>query len=381
MKSLEHASKEDASQFVASEMIDSRLDFIAIAYSYWHLLGISAIVNKHDYEKGAIIIGKPSKRNNQSLSVSGFEAIESIDLSVIRLKHAYSESLTIRNHLRMILGLTSYIFSEFLLTKKETLPIISPREPAVWILRSFSSPTVSSKYRIEFVIVDEGLGSYVSHEQRDAMREREKSQWEMNSSLWSKFDEIVPDVNDFLGSQTLRITDVEHRHLFGMEQRQLKLNGSVASDYASTLPKSREPQENLVVLATQPLSEGEKIEASIEKRIVESAVEQLSQSGHNVGLKIHPRENVNKYDYILNDVRILDLDEPIEPVLARLNPAAIVGFTTTALLTGSTICNVPAYTFAAEVQRLSENDRYCNLCSNFERWTGQYVSPFSDLVG
>lgn len=231
-----------------------------------------------------------------------------------------------------------------------------------------------AKKNLQVILVDDGIGSYLSEK------------------VWKKCEEAEGGIHlrnqmKSLISNLLRVAvNAKEWHMLLIEDGHLKklhtkgyftvIMHDVEKSARKQLIDFKEQYKDtpVALFITQPWSENNQISVTEEKRIIDEVVLELSKS-YCVIVKKHPRENKRKYD--LKNVVVLGGEYPAEFYLCALKKNDIViGFNSTALINAAVVFNLNTYTVSDRVVSGNKSNMMEIACKEFLKLTEKMISVF-----
>ena len=366
------------------DLENTKIDFIAVAISSWHALGIDAFVYNLSNElerkvKGLILI-LPHPEDGYLLGEKNFLHGDYADLKfdfvegITENQNFISERVPnfISKYRNMFSGLQN-IRSKNGVNK---LYLISPLIPYIELLLYFDNKSISSKYDPVFVLVDEGYGTYIS-----------KKNWNMANRM-------DYDILDLISSKIFRAVDyvfrkmvmksmtIEDMFLFKIESP-LIVNDDIANSYKEVLKLrkndiKRDNVEKTIIIISQPLSENNIILLEDELSTMSSLIKFINKKGIKPILKPHPREKKDKYSNLIGcDFEIIEDSSPVEEIIPIVNPLCVVGYSSTALLNSKIFYDINAISLT-DLLSITDNEKF-NFGKEFKTLTSNYVNFIDDL--
>jgi hypothetical protein len=147
----------------------------------------------------------------------------------------------------------------------------------------------------------------------------------------------------------------------------------------------------LAIIVTQPFSEYGQLSVEYELNITETVVNILVQRGISVAIKPHPRETVDKYTSSLTkfkseQIELIQQKTPVEDFF-MLDPACIIGYTSTSLVNARVLYNIPTIsiinilleTTNAEMLNVQKNE-FKKLASNMNIFFINSLEEIGDVL-
>lgn len=334
--------------------------FVAGAVSHWHALGVDAWLWQLTRHKrvGGVVVILPHPTNGVLIKPSDFPVASKTP--GVRFVSPATRGRTFARRFLDVLASTINRMQLAVRTRADRSPrrrisVVSPLAPNIDILVRFGGCMARREgLHPHFVLVDEGLGTYVS---ADVWRDVERAEGIHMSFLQRLLRRCVTMADNIIIAKST----FELRWLFRVDQQSgaLILDHDIARDYravlrlASTnLPHDFRFCRPAAIFLSQPWSEYGQVSLAFELHVIKSVIERLKLAGFHVLIKPHPREDLSKFRLLCNDdllagVRVLSGLEPAEKLFQMLGPADIaVGYTSTGLLTASALFGIRTYSAA-----------------------------------
>ena len=244
---------------------------------------------------------------------------------------------------------------------------------------------------VKCVLLEEGVGSYLSHESAlrfFSIRDRSKEAQSIIARIMCCAMRIVDKINDRKVRNTVQID------LFSVFETEvdgsLVLNQDFACWFKRALDKQTQSkevknvnfQENVVVVGTNFKELGSSNLESLTMNMVFAAID---RAGYNVLFRPHPRSDLNTYS---NHQEIsIDYQDNVsfEALLqsSQSKPVAVVGLCSSSQMTASALWGIPCFTIAGVLQtaaqRLNEETpvikEYINRLHQFDKVFHDYFIP------
>ncbi|WP_156972078.1 alpha-2,8-polysialyltransferase family protein [Syntrophaceticus schinkii] len=337
---------EETKKFINSVFVDREIKFIASSTSHWHALGIDAEINSNEELKqsGGIIFISPHPKDGFLIDSNDFICSRSP-----KIKIAMVNPIQTRPH--ELIRLTIKLIINKIKNKTNTFYLLSPMTPKLLSLRLFTETFLVNSCQLNYILIDEGIGTYLSSSIWKRVQKDDKSNYDIFGNIIIQLKNGIFRVfNSFI---IYKCISVENRFLFNNVKNNLRVNATVRDNYNKLLlaNANQYPLQGPVALfVTNPYSEYNYVDVIDEyNNIVKKIVQLLIKNGFKVIIKPHPREDPNKYQKLINknnngNIKILNKNKPIEKEIVLIKPSVIVGFMSTALLTAKVIFNIPAFT-------------------------------------
>ena len=394
-------------QFLSQLMSEKDVDFIAWAVSHWHAIGVDAFIydlsqRENKKLRGVIIISPHSKDgfviNEGDFICKNFSEVEFYFLDV---SQKVQQSTVFR-----VIKFIKKTFDILLATKnirnknknKKEIYIVSVMNPNINFLQIFRNKHLASKYSPAFSLIDEGIGAYMSKKVWKIVRELNYQNKELKHFQFVQVIELkIFEIGySFLKNIALKYISTENRFLFSKKHDTLIPIWSVVNSYKNVLEKRKRHIKKvkntapLAIIVTQPFLEYEQLSVEYELNITERVVNILVQRGISVAIKPHPRETVDKYTSILTkfkseQIELIQQKTPVEDFF-MLDPACIIGYTSTSLVNARVLYNIPTIsiinileTTNAEMLNVQKNE-FKKLASNMNIFFINSIEEIGDVL-
>jgi len=386
--------------FILKKLEKENINFIGFLVSPFHALGIDAylyeLLKKSKNLKGLIFIGPHPKSgfivNEKDLRCSEFTDVEIIYIendNYLRNKNNFEK---ISNGINMLIGLLNIMLSKKY--SKRELFILTIMNINISILSIFSNKKVLRAYHPRFVLIDEGIGTYMS-----------KQVWKLeknyiNSSLDDKsiFLRLKRLFVVFLLKMASQYKNIEKRFLFYSRKDDICVNEHVIASYKKIIEINKNHIKNsdiinlakyinggkFVILATQPFLEYNQIKLFNYMGILDKLFKILNKRNLKIVLKPHPRESEKKYGKIFKnykDIYICTKSFLLEEML-YLNPIKIIGFTSTSLVTAKLFYEIESISLVNIIIKNTNdsliNARSSEFKSKFKKYV-RFINNFKEI--
>ena len=386
--------------FILKKLEKENINFIGFLVSPFHALGIDAylyeLLKKSKNLKGLIFIGPHPKSgfivNEKDLRCSEFTDVEIIYIendNYLRNKNNFEK---ISNGINMLIGLLNIMLSKKY--SKRELFILTIMNINISILSIFSNKKVLRAYHPRFVLIDEGIGTYMS-----------KQVWKLeknyiNSSLDDKsiFLRLKRLFVVFLLNMASQYKNIEKRFLFYSRKDDICVNEHVIASYKKIIEINKNHIKNsdiinlakyinggkFVILATQPFVEYNQIKLFNYMGILDKLFKILNKRNLKIVLKPHPRESEKKYGKIFKnykDIYICTKSFLLEEML-YLNPIKIIGFTSTSLVTSKLFYEIESISLVNIIIKNTNdsliNARGSEFKSKFKKYV-HFINNFKEI--
>ncbi|MDY9922947.1 polysialyltransferase family glycosyltransferase [Methanobacterium sp.] len=362
-------------------LIHGNIDFIAIAVSPWHALGIDAFLyelsDRLDRKiKGVIIIEQHS--GNYTLNEGNFYSNSFADIEYFSNESQSNNELTLSiafyKTIKIIRGLFN-IIHEKKTKKNKTIYLVTPLWVNISFIRYFCKKDISNRYKPVFILVDEGLGTYLS-----------KKVWKLvdKKQNYSIIKTVKQDLLNKLSIDKrttsllrfLKCVELNERFLF-KKSIPLKINSNIAENYKKIINLQndlRMATNDSILIITQPFSEKNMMLQKDEMNIMKSLIDYLNELEYKVFLKPHPAEKINKYDNITCPNLIIIKDDLMaEKIIPNLNPNFVIGYTSTVLINSSLLYGITTISLVDMLLNLSNNELLHVSSLEFKKLMGNSI--------
>lgn len=337
------------------ELLDKcDIDFIASAISHWHAIGVDSCVyslykNANRKIKGIIII-KAHAKNGYIINESNFICSTFAEVDFILVSDNMKARQSFKNPFQITLALIN------LALKKEigkNIGIISVVQPNIRLITIFKNRNLAFKYNPIFYLIDEGIGTYTSQKawENEKSVDTKDCKFLQSYFLFKFYSYMKCCMSTLLGLIVLKYMECHNLFLFEIKEGKLNPIRSEAINYRNVI-KIREKQMILrnkiihnAIIITDMLSEYHYMSLIDELELIERISIILIDNGYCVYIKPHPRETQNKYEFLskafdIDKLKIMKQDISIEETLNEINPKAVIGFSSTALLTAKILFEI-----------------------------------------
>lgn len=322
------------------------IDFVALAMTPWHAIGIDAFLFEKSKEmhrkiKGIVLIFPNNDKyvvHEKNFSCKNFAQVNFYHVeSLFYQKFANNIPNLMYEGFAIIKGIKNCRNNK----NNKILYLISPWTPYLPFIEYFKDKEISNKYKPLFVIVDEGIGMYISRKSPAGIK---------HAAKFSRFAEIKLKSYDcadkFLRKVSMRYVPLDKRFVFEYKT-DFRKNKDIVNSYKKIIElKSNDfeiNEKNVALIITQPLSEHKIFTEKQEYGVIKEIIQLFTANKIKVLIKLHPYEAKNKYDYLISDnVKIIKDNFPVEEIIPNINPLCVIGATSTALITSKLIFNITA---------------------------------------
>lgn len=366
---------------IINYLINEKIDFIATITSNWHAVGVDAfllnLIKKTNKKlKGIIII------NYHPISGAYVDETAFFCKKFVQVKFFYLKDPKF-NFKGSFLGFKNILLSRRINNKQ--IHIISVLEPSFSSFRYFNNNLISKKYDPKFILIDEGFGTYVSKKAwKSVMIQESNYKYNIQSIIMIYF---IKNFLSILKKFVFNIFYVEKRFIFKKKFNNLIPNNKVIDDYKAVLDIRNKnlkidsiENDNIIILATEPLSECNMISSAMEIDIVNAITDIARRKGIYTIIKPHPREFNDKYSSIeMSGVQIIDNNFPLEELLARLHPICIIGYASTVLVNAKIFYEIDALNISEVAYKKSKNKALNEETADFKVLTSDFILQITEL--
>lgn len=325
---------------------NGNIDFVALAMTPWHAIGIEAFLFEKSNEYNRCITGLVMIIPNNDkyvLHENNFSSKNFADVDFFYIENLSNQNFAnnIYNVLSegfdIIRGLNNCRKNE---NNKKKLNLISPWTPYLPFIEYFKDETISNKYKPNFVVVDEGLGIYLS--------KKSQKMGIKHASKFSRLAEIKLKIykyaDKFLGKISTRYIELEKRFIYEFETS-LKKKENIINLYKKIIEfKSADLEidaDNVALIITEPLPEYNIVSEKQEYNILKEILQIFHDNNIKLLIKPHPYEDKDKYDFLKKDnVNIIKNNIPVEEILTNINPICVIGTISTVLVNSKLIFDI-----------------------------------------
>ncbi len=347
------------------------IDFAAKCITPWHLIGVKSFIAKLLEEKGSVkgfIYVKYHGVSGHVIKPDTLNFPPNADITVFWGKKAEKKSAK----QKCALISQAAAIGRYSPSKQGNVYLLNAFYPDYPFCGRFIENTDMS---CTPVCIDEGVGTYKTRKDLFGEKWRRDKKGavisEIHKSIELKIGRRIPQ-------KTLYFT------IFTTgKSGTLTENTAVTRYYKQVLKDSAEAMtitdKPYVLLLTQPFELKEELAAMNEvNRAFDMAMSRYKERGLEVFVKPHPREKAEAIEeYRKKGYTVIDKSAPIEQMLNGLTkkPECVVGALSTALVTASVLCDVPAVS-VIKIVSANVTGAYCEHSVKFEQRYGKVVSFF-----
>lgn len=336
--------------------IQDGVDYIGYVISKFHLLGLkSYLYNKRmQNHKGIIIIGEFEGKFH--LTSEDFEDMLKFDLKVLFLKEKEIKNVNdIYNW--------SKKFVSILLNHKnydnKSIKIFCPREISLFLAMVLYN---CKQFNIKYVLLDEGIGTYMSLQHIFGAFINENRAGIFNRSIY--FFKML------LKSLLKKIYNPEKYFLYDISDGYLKPHTEIINEYINWILYSNSFNKytiyelnntHIVLFCGQPWVELGGIQQSTELSLLKDFQTICHANNCKFIYKPHVRESDEKikiYSQQLYNTIILKDSRTLEELLPKINPCLIISYNSTALINAFYLFNIKSMIIAKYVINNFETNKY-----------------------
>lgn len=380
--------------FLSMELLDKDVDFVAFIVSPFHLLGVNAFMlefyRKYNKRPKGIIFVHPHPKNGIIVNTEHLKSIEFADVRLMYIQK--NENINnmnlltfIKNGIHLIRGILNVIITRNN-TLRKNLYVVSVMDIPISVLKVFENNKIVQKYSPIFVIIDEGIGSYMSANVWKLVRtyDRPHNKINLNEKLLHELTALLVSI---IKKFVYHYVQSRNYLLFIKEADTLTPNVPAIISYKRALihrykqksyPRRLFPsiKKPWAIIVTQPFWEYDQIEISDYISVLDKTIKVLTCNGFTVVLKPHPRESPIKYKILSGKYKnliVFSQSTVILEDLLQLRPDIVLGFTTTALVTSKLFYDIQAVSMVDLLTRVSD-DPLLNISSK------EFKEKFQDII-
>lgn len=318
------------------------INFLAAAITPWHALGINAAILQLA-EQGIVLRGYimvvAHDVTGTAIDESNFKAVENMDIQIICIL-PNTEVRTLKE--KLLLKIHKYRYFISLPESKETelLYWLTPLKPSYEMIPRIAE--VTSK-RMQFIITDEGLGSYLNSAYDWWLFSFLESG--LKSGIRATWNLLIRD--RFFHHSLIRRKQLQWNQLLTGKKKKWNVNTEVVRYYQKILKteginKEYDYYAESVLINSDMFSESGVLKDNEDVKVYQYICDLMHKAGVSVVLKVHPREKeLERYNEM--NCRIEQKNELAqEVILASLErkPYCIVGTASTTLVTARLLFNI-----------------------------------------
>ncbi len=387
---------------------EGRLGFLAAAMTPWHAIGVDAWVrhlrDRGEDRPGAVVM-LPHFRDGLGIDASKFPlslADGGVGMHPVSTSLATSRTARVGQILTTagrLAGLWASRPGPAGRPGAPSLAIGSPGYAAagVFLLTQLCNLRTARGADVRFVLLDEGIGTYVSRTVGDIARKGDRPKQgrivggavtdDLLYRIWKRGQDAVA-----------RGYPRESRFAFAMGEAtgRLVANEPVAEEYRRVIhavgdgiyamDRTAKP---VALILPQPWAEAptSQAEGGREMNLLIRVAARLDERGYDVRLKPHPRERAGKYDQAIASggakFQLMPAGQAAEFVFERLRPGdVVIGYNTSALMTARLLFGLGTYTLSGLLAETTDVGEWFSAAQEaFETLAGPSVAPFEDEFG
>lgn len=356
---------------------ENTLDYIAIATTHWHAIGIDAeLKDKYYDDRIGVVLIIPHTKDGLLISPNDFISAGKKGCEIYTVNKVKS-NLSLKDNLKIMRGLFNILLTNK--NNKKRLKIICPLKPYLPLMSIFSNKKTFVNFFPVFILIDEGIGTYASKNAWRKVVNIDNNIKGLSLKGIMKNNIALPILNNLVSK-----IGTEKRFLYKLNDvGSLQINSNIAIRYKDILPKIDILSEsNVAVLITQPFSEYEFISREDEIATTHFLVNALLEKYEKVYIKPHPRENLEKYKEFdeMKHVEVIYKNVPIEKELLYLGPSIIVGYTSTALITSKTIYDIESYSAISYLIPKASDINSAKIWEEYYNLSKEIVKDFRSFI-
>ncbi len=393
---------------VGRHIAQERLGFLAVAGTPWHAIGVDAWVRRlraSGENRLGVVIMLPHFRDGLVVDASKFPL--SLADGGVQM-HPLSEVMAPTGACRLgQMALTAGRLAGLWACRpgragRPGLPGLSIGSPGyaaagVFLLTQLCNLRVARAADVRFVLLDEGIGTYVSQAVWDVARKGDRPK-QGRIVGGARTDDLLYRIWKRGQDSVARGYPQESRFVFAKDEATglLTLNESVAEEYRrviaavgdGTVAVERSARPVALILP-QPWAEAptSQAEGGSEMGLLIRVAARLAERGYDVHLKPHPREQEGKYDEAIASggakFRLMPAGRAAERVFDGMKPGdAVIGYNTSALMTARLLFGLDTYTLSGLLAETTDVGEWFSTAQKaFESLAGPSVAPFEDAFG
>lgn len=365
-----------------------KLDYIAYVITPWHALALEAAVKEIESSinksmKGLIVI-KPHVDAGILLDDTRFSHLSA------EVYYYYDDDNVIDKIIEEVHGIFYYL--KLKNEHKEIFYAFIPNGFRYPIL-SLINRGIGKEYMISVVSIDEGLGAYL-YSQDDWFRVCLSEQKSFNGKIKAYIKNLelrimsqdkIKKTGHFINCDLLKKENQTKNYI---------VNGNMAEFFAKSITEhsirlgldaSKMPSR-YILINTQPFDNYSVTEVDSKNIVLERCVKTIQETGYDVIIKPHPRENDYKI-YEKMGAKVWNLNQISQEALLSLvdnKPTYVVGYYSTTLVTSNLFFGIPTISLGqilCKEGNLTEEYRaiFSNFYSKFNNFV-YFVNNYNELI-
>lgn len=345
----------------------------------WHAIGIDAFLFEKSQENhrkitGIVMIIPNNEKyvvNENNFSCNKFVDVDFYQIETLSDQRFTNSLHTIISEGYNILRGIKNCQNNMDRSNKKILYLISPWTPYLPFIEYFKDKKISSTYKPTFVVVDEGVGIYVSKKARELGIK--------HTSKFSPWAEIklkgYAYIDKFLRKISLKYIPLTERFVYEYGSS-FKRNEKIVNIYKKIIELRGNDLgidgDNVALIITDPLSEYNMVSKKEEYSLINEIIQVFNENDIKILIKPHPYEAMNKYDHLKRDnVKIIKNNFPVEEIIPVLNPLCVIGTISTALINSKLIFNVTTISVINLLETDNELMKY--TIQEFKELSGDFI--------
>ena len=371
--------------YLTEKLLNEKIDFVAFVVTPFHVLGVDAFLLelKKRYNKlpRGIIFIYPHPKNGIIVNEEHIKCRKFADIEVVYMidsKPSKKKLVNINNvckdGLKIIQGILHVSSRK---NNRKKLFVISVMYPYLSIFKIFSNKEIAHLYLPKFIVIDEGVGSYMSKKVWELVSKydrglKEKERITFSLLVKDTFKGILTSIAKVIGEIVIKaissVIEIENRLIFSKyNDTTLIPNFIIIHSYRKVLKFEKDiahrkfisiTKKPIVVLGTQPFVEYNQITEYKFIELIDEIIKVLEEKGFTIILKPHPREAPRKYLRLLSkheELIVVPSSTLLEDILLSCSPTAIIGFTSTSLITSKLFYGIHSISVIDLLTRLSDD--------------------------
>ncbi len=323
--------------------IESNGNFFALVYTKFHLIGVlsyaESLLEQQVKLSGYICI-LPHAETGYAIDS---QYLERYNISLVRATTSFNKIPTIG---KFIINCYKFIANKFIENKFYLVKAMSIDYDNIKIYLDNSK----NNKKLKLVSIDEGIGTYMPASYWK--RINDLSRGKNNKRKYAQIKVLLQKIMEF------PFRPVEKRYIFKTNfAGGIIKNDNVIKSYSDFYTNQymkifyNENIENLkrfidnnlsiALYFSQPLGGSKLYTIEDETTVLRTLQQELLGKGIKLYIKLHPRDEKNKYADC--DIPLFEYNLPAELLIVLLKPRCVFGFTSTALATTSVFFNVNAF--------------------------------------